>query len=60
MSVAPVVSTDRRYVRLGVTPIFTGLQGFDTFPVPATVGGGGFGGPGGGVAPRGWTVRLRR
>ena len=49
MSVAPVVSADRRYVRLGVTPYFTGLQGFDTFPVPAAVGGGGFGGLGGGV-----------
>lgn len=49
MSVAPVVSADRRYVRLGVSPYFTGLQGFDTFPVPAAVGGGGFGGPGGGV-----------
>src|SRR4051812_47670431 len=49
MSVAPVVSADRRYVRLGVTPYFTGLQGFDTFPVPAAVGGGGFGGFGGGV-----------
>jgi hypothetical protein len=44
MSVAPVVSADRRYVRLGVSPYFTGLQGFDTFPVPAAVGGGGFGG----------------
>ena len=49
MSVAPVVSADRRYVRLGVSPYFTGLQGFDTFPVPAAVGGGGFGGLGGGV-----------
>ena len=49
MSVAPVVSADRRYVRLGVSPFFTGLQGFDTFSVPAAVGGGGFGGPGGGV-----------
>jgi hypothetical protein len=49
MSVAPVVSADRRYVRLGVSPFFTGLQGFDTFPVPAAVVGGGFGGPGGGV-----------
>ncbi len=49
MSVAPVVSADRRYVRLGVSPYFTGLQGFDTFPVPAAVGGGGFGGFGGGV-----------
>ena len=49
MSVTPVVSADRRYVRLGVSPYFTGLQGFDTFPVPAAVGGGGFGGLGGGV-----------
>ncbi len=49
MSATPVVSADRRYVRLGVTPVFTGLQGFDTFPIPAAVGGGGFGGVGGGV-----------
>ena len=49
MSVTPVVSADRRYVRLGVSPYFTGLQGFDTFSVPAAVGGGGFGGLGGGV-----------
>ena len=49
MSVAPVVSADRRYVRLGVSPFFTGLQGFDTFSVPAAVGGGGFRGLGGGV-----------
>jgi len=49
MSATPVVSADRRYVRLGVTPYFTGLQGFDTFPIPAAVGGGGFGGAGGGV-----------
>ena len=48
MSATPVVSVDRRYVRLGVSPYFTGLQGFDTFPVPAAVSGG-FGGPGVGV-----------
>jgi len=49
MSTTPVVSVDRRYVRLGVSPFFTGLQGFDTFPVPAAVGGGGFAGPVGGM-----------
>ena len=48
MSATPVVSVDRRYVRLDVAPYFTGLQGFDTFSVPAAVGGGGFGGPGDG------------
>jgi hypothetical protein len=49
MSATPVVSVDRRYVRLGVSPFFTGLQGFDTFSVPAAVGGGGLGGLGGGL-----------
>lgn len=45
MSTTPVVSFDRRYVRLGVNPQFTVLEGFDPFLVPAAVGGGP-GGPG--------------
>jgi hypothetical protein len=46
MSVTPVVSLDRRYVRLGVVPQFTALEGFDTYLVPGAVGGGGVGGGG--------------
>jgi hypothetical protein len=50
MSTTPVVSADRRYVRLGVSPQFTVLEGIDPFLVPAAVsGGGGGGGLGGGV-----------
>jgi len=51
MSATPVVSKDRRYVRLTVTPEFTALQGFSTFSVPAAVSGGGIGtgGLGGGL-----------
>jgi hypothetical protein len=48
LNVTPVVSADRRYVRLGVSPQFTGLIGFDTFEVPAAVTGGGIGGGFGG------------
>ncbi len=44
MDVTPVVSPDRRYVRLSVNVGFFGLQGFDTVVVPAAVAGGG--GPG--------------
>lgn len=40
MQATPVVSKDRRYVRLGVDPQFTALIGFDTFGVPAAVSGG--------------------
>lgn len=43
LSATPVVSADRRYVRLGITPQFTGLEGFDTYSVPAAVSGGGGG-----------------
>lgn len=39
LSTVPVVSADRRYVRLGVAPQFTGLQGFDAVSVPAAVAG---------------------
>lgn len=42
--VTPVVSADRRYVRLSLSPFFTTLDGFDNFTIPAAVGGGGLGG----------------
>jgi type II secretory pathway component GspD/PulD (secretin) len=44
LTVTPVVSADRRYVRLSLAPNFTGFVEFQTFPVPAAVGGGGLGG----------------
>ncbi len=54
MSVRPVVSADRRYVRLmDLNPTFIDFDRFDTFTIPAAVGGGGNGGlggfPGGGI-----------
>src|SRR4051812_4727114 len=45
MSTTPVVSADRRYVRIGVNPQFSALEGLDAFSVPAAVSGGP-GGPG--------------
>jgi type II secretory pathway component GspD/PulD (secretin) len=42
--VTPVVSADRRYVRMSLNPVFTTLEGFDNFIIPAAVGGGGLGG----------------
>ncbi len=42
--VTPVVSADRRYVRMTMAPFFTTFLGFDTFTIPAAVGGGGLGG----------------
>lgn len=51
LGVTPVVTADRRYVRLGVQPQFQTVLGFDSYTIPAAVsGGGGFGGggPGGG------------
>lgn len=45
MSATPAVSSDRRYVRIGVTPQFTSLIGFNNYSVPAAVSGGP-GGPG--------------
>ena len=51
LSATPVVSADRRYVRLSMQPTFQTINGFMNFPVPAAVGGGGFGrGAGGGGA----------
>ena len=44
LSVTPAVSADRRYVRLSVSPLFQSVQGFQTFPVPAAIAGGGNGG----------------
>jgi hypothetical protein len=49
LNAVPVVSADRRYVRLGVSPFFSTIDGFDTFPVPAAVGGGGIAGGIGGL-----------
>lgn len=42
--VTPVVSADRRYVRMTLSPVFTTLIDFQNFVVPAAVGGGGLGG----------------
>ena len=44
LNVTPIVSADRRYVRMTLTPNFTTVEGFATFVVPAAVGGGGIGG----------------
>jgi hypothetical protein len=52
LSVTPVVSADRRYVRMTLAPIFNTFSGFDTIGVPLAVGGGfGFGGFMGGNPP---------
>jgi hypothetical protein len=40
LNVTPVVSADRRYVRLSLTPQFIANAGFNTYSVPAAVGGG--------------------
>ena len=44
LSVIPVVTADRRYVRLSIAPQFLAFDHFDTFVIPAAVGGGGLGG----------------
>ena len=51
LNVTPVVSADRRYVRMGIQPQFIGFLGFDTITVPILVsgGGGGLGGGGGNI-----------
>jgi len=51
LDVVPVVSRDRRYVRLSLNANFSTINGFNNFPVAGGVGGGGFGrggGPGAG------------
>ena len=49
MTVTPVVSPDRRYVRLSVNTFVNSLIGFQTLSFPGgAVGGGNFGGLGGG------------
>lgn len=51
LNATPVVSADRRYVRLGLQPQSATLLSFDVFTIPAAVrsgvGAGGFGGGGG-------------
>jgi hypothetical protein len=47
LGVTPVVSADRRYVRLSLTPSFNQVNGFTPYSVPAAVSGGGGGGLGG-------------
>jgi type II secretory pathway component GspD/PulD (secretin) len=44
LMVTPVVTADRRYVRLSLTPTFTTINNFTTITVPAAVGGAGLGG----------------
>jgi len=53
LTVTPVVSADRRYVRLTVNPFFNALNGFQTFNVFGAVGGGNFGGALGGLGGAG-------
>jgi hypothetical protein len=53
LNATPVVSADRRYVRMSLNPQFTALERFNTYTIPiaAAAGGsgrGGFGGFGGG------------
>ena len=57
LSVTPVVSADRRYVRMTLAPFFTVIEGFDTIQVPAAVGGSGLGG---GSAAINGTIQLPR
>ena len=45
LNATPVVSADRRYVRMSLNPQFTALEGFNTYTIPiAAVAGGGGGG----------------
>jgi type II secretory pathway component GspD/PulD (secretin) len=46
LTVTPVVSADRRYVRLTLTPFFNQLVALNTFSFPGAGVGGGFGGAG--------------
>ena len=48
LSATPVVSADRRYVRMSLSPYFNTVNGFTTYSAPiGAVGGGGFAGMGG-------------
>lgn len=49
MGVTPVVSADRRYVRLGLQPQFVALSGFQTYTIPAAVRSGAPNGAAGGL-----------
>ena len=49
LGVTPVISADRRYVRMTINPQFAALEGFDSYPVPGAVSGGGSGTFGGGL-----------
>ncbi|MBV8678456.1 MAG: hypothetical protein JO355_14940 [Planctomycetaceae bacterium] len=53
--VTPVVSADRRYVRMTLAPVFTVIESFTTIQVPAAVGGSGLGG---GSAAINGTIQL--
>jgi type II secretory pathway component GspD/PulD (secretin) len=55
LNVTPVVSADRRYVRMTLSPFFTAIQSFDQISVPAAVGGSGLGG---GAASVNATIQL--
>ncbi len=44
LNVTPVVTADRRYVRLSLNANFSTINGFSNFPVAGAVGGGGVGG----------------
>jgi type II secretory pathway component GspD/PulD (secretin) len=55
LNVTPVVSADRRYVRMTLSPFFTALQSFTQIQVPAAVGGSGLGG---GAAAINGTIQL--
>lgn len=48
LNATPVVSADRRYVRLSLDPQFQTVNGFSNFPIPGAIAGGGNGGNGGG------------
>ena len=55
LTVTPVVSADRRYVRMTLAPVFNAIDGFTTIQVPAAVGGSGLGG---GAATINATIQL--
>jgi type II secretory pathway component GspD/PulD (secretin) len=57
MTVTPVVSADRRYVRMTLSPFFNTNNGFTTFQFPSlgAVGGSGLGGAGAIISP---TIQL--